>query len=63
MNEESRCITNKGKTAKSKWENLMTLIFFELYSAYKKLGQSFFHTYSLTCLNKDTSVLLKVINI
>ena len=26
----------------------------------KKLGQFFFHTYSLTCLNKDTSVLLKV---
>ena len=25
----------------------------------KKLGQFFFHTYSLTCLNKDTSVLLK----
>ena len=33
-----------------------------LYSAYKKLGQFFFHNYLLTCLNKDTSVLLKVIN-
>ena len=30
---------------------------------YKKLGQFFMHTYSLTCLNKDTSVLLRVINI
>ena len=29
----------------------------------KKSGQFFFHTCSLTCLNKDTSVLLKVINI
>ena len=28
---------------------------------YKKLGQFFMHTYSLTCLNKDTSVLLRVI--
>ena len=26
MNEESRhCITNKGKTTKNGWENLMTL--------------------------------------
>ena len=25
-----------------------------------KLGQFFFHTYSLTCFNKDASVLLKV---
>ena len=34
-----------------------------LYSIYKKLGHFFFHTYSLTCLKKDSSVLLKVINI
>ena len=34
-----------------------------LYSVYKKLGQFFFHTYLLTCVNKDTSVMLKVINI
>ena len=40
---------------------MMTLTFFELYAAYiKKLGQFFFHTYSLTCLNKDTLVLIKV---
>ena len=31
-----------------------------LYSIYKKLGQFIFHTYSLTCLNKDTTVLSKV---
>ena len=29
----------------------------------KKFGQSFFHTYLLTCSNKDASVLLKVVNI
>ena len=35
-----------------------------LYIVYmKKIGKVFFHTHSLTCLNKDTSVLLKVINI
>ena len=34
-----------------------------LYSTYQKLGQFFFHTYSLTCVKKDSSVLLKVINI
>ena len=61
-NEEICCITNKGKVDKNEWE--MTLTFFELYTVYmKKLGQCFFHTYSLTCLNKDISVLLKVINI
>ena len=30
------------------------------YSVYKKLGQFFSYTYSLTCFNIDTSVLLKV---
>ena len=34
-----------------------------LYSIYKKLGHFFFHIYSLNCLKKDSSVLLKVINI
>ena len=45
---------------KEKWT------FFELYTVYinkKKLGKLSLHTYLLTCLNKDTSVLLKVINI
>ena len=42
----------------------MTLTYFDLYAVYiKKLGQFFFHNYSLICLNKDTSVLLKVMNI
>ena len=41
---------------------VMALTFFELDTVYiKELGQFFFHTYSLTCLNKDTSVLLKFI--
>ena len=30
------------------------------YSVYKKLGQYFSYTYSLTCFNIDTLVLLKV---
>ena len=39
----------------------MTLTFFDFYIVYiKKLGKLFFHTYLLTYLNKDTSVLLKV---
>ena len=53
----------KGKTAMSEYENDDCDIFRALYGAYKKLGQFCFHTYSLTCLNKDTSILLKVINI
>ena len=39
---------------------IITLTFFEFYSVYKKIRTILFHTYSLTCLNKDTSVLLKV---
>ena len=41
---------------------MTTLTFFEfLCSVYKKKsGQLLFHTYLLTCLNKDISVLLKV---
>ena len=38
---------------------MITLL--NLYSLYKKnLGQLFFHTYSLTGLNKDATVLFKV---
>ena len=56
MNEE---ITNKGKMANDGSDT-----FFQLYAvSLKKLGEFFSHTYSLTCLNKDTSFLLKVINI
>ena len=59
MNEEIRCITNQGKTAKNEWENLMSLTFFELYTVHiKKLGQFFFRTYSLTCLTHYSPVLL-----
>ena len=55
MNKEIHCFTNEGM---EKWW------FFEIYTVYMKhLGQFFFHTYSLTFLNKDTSALLKVINI
>ena len=63
MNEKIRCITNKGKVPKNECE-MMTLIFFEYYRVYIK-GQdnSFFYTYSLTYVRKDTSFLLKVINI
>ena len=43
---------------------MITLTYFDLYTVYiKKLGQFFFHNYSLTYLNKDTSVPLKVMNI
>lgn len=43
---------------------IMTMTFIELYTVYvKTLGQFFVHTYVLTSLNKDTSVLVKVINI
>ena len=53
----------KGKTATNEWKNDGTGIL-RVYAVYmKKLGQFFFHIYSLTCLNKDASVLLKVINI
>ena len=62
MNEEILCIINKGKTVKTEWENVTDFLR-ALYSLYKKLGQFFFHTYSLTSSNKDTSVLLKDINI
>ena len=36
---------------------MMTLTFFKTILS---LGQFFFHTYSLTCLNKDSSLLLKL---
>ena len=50
----------KGKVAMNEWENDCSGMLQALYCEYKKLGQFFFHTYSLTCLNKDTPVLLKV---
>ena len=63
MNEEISCITNEGKAAKNEWENDDSDFLLALYSVCKKLGQFFFHTYLLTCLKKNTSVRLKVINI
>ena len=44
MNEEIHCITNDRKTAKNEWENDESGFLLALYSAYKKLGQFFFHT-------------------
>ena len=65
MNEEINCITNEGEMAKNEWGNDDTNFLQALDIVCKKLGQFFFRTitYLLTCLKKDTSVLLKVINI
>ena len=63
MNEEIHWITNKRKMTKTEWENDDFDVLRALYSVYKKLGQFLLHTYSLTFLNEDASVLLKVINI
>ena len=63
MNEEIHCITNEGKTAKNECENDDSDFLRALFCVYKKLGQFFFHTYSLNCLKKDISVLIKVVNI
>ena len=57
MNEEIHQITNERRTAKNEWQNDYFLR--ALFSVYQKLGQFFFHTYLLTCLWKDTSVLFK----
>ena len=38
----------KGKTAINEWKNDNSVILRTLYSVHKKLGQFFFHTYSLT---------------
>ena len=47
MNEEIRCITNEGKTARNEWENDDSDFLGVLYSVYKKLGQFFSILYSL----------------
>ena len=62
MIEEIHCITNKEKTAKNEWENDDSWLSSSFIQC-KKLRQFFFHTYSLTCIKKDTLVLLKVVNI
>ena len=51
------------KMTKNEWENDDSDFLQALYRVYKKLRQFFFHTYSLAWLKKDTSVLLKVMNI
>ena len=52
------------KTAMNEWVNDDSDILQAFNSVYiKKLGQFFSHTYSSTCLNKDTSLLSKVINL
>ena len=63
MNEETYCITNKEKTTKNEWKHDESNFLVALYSVYKKQANSFSILFSLTCLNKDTSVLLQVINI
>ena len=49
MNEEIRCITNKGKTAKNEYENYGSDFLRALYNAYIKLRDLFFNTSLLTC--------------
>ena len=49
MNDQIHCITNEGKTAKNICENEDCDFLVALYSAYKKLGQFFFHNLILTC--------------
>ena len=63
MNEEIHRITNKGITAKNELANDDSDSLWAIYSIYKKSEQFFFYTDSFNCLKKDSSVLLKVINI
>ena len=53
MNEEICCITSKGKMAKNEWQNDDSDFHPALCILYLKLGQSFFHTFLITCLNKN----------
>ena len=39
---------------------MMSLTFLELYTVYRNIGQFIFHIYWLTCLNKNTSVVLVI---
>ena len=43
MNEEIRCITNEGKTAKNEWKNNSNFLP-PLHIVYKKLAHFLFHT-------------------
>ena len=44
MNEEICCITNDGEMARSEWENDDSDFLQALYSVYKKIRTTFFHT-------------------
>ena len=62
MDEEIHCITSKGEMKKGyewmrKWWLWHSSSFIQII---KKLGEFFFHTHSLTCLNNDASALSKV---
>ena len=60
MNEEIGCITEERPRMNGK----MTPTFIQLYTLYiKNWDNSFSIFHSQTCLNKDTSVLLQVINL
>ena len=55
MNDKICWLTDKGKIVKNEWGKILCSVFV-------KWGKLFFHTYLLTCLKKDTSVPLKVLN-
>ena len=59
MIEEICSISSEGKMAKNEWESDGSDFF---KSVYEKIRVMLF-PYLFTCLNKDASVLLKVINI
>ena len=63
MKKSVALLTMGKKTTMNEYENNDSDILWALYIVYKKLGQFFLYTYSLTWLNKDTPVLLKVTNI
>ena len=44
MNEETCCITNEGKTVRSKWKNDDCHFLWALHSVYKKSRAIYFHT-------------------
>ena len=57
--EEIHCTTDEGKIAKNEWEKDDS----DFYTVYIKIRIILFQYFLLTCFEKDTSVLLKVINI
>ena len=59
MNKETCWITNRGTTTNNQWNNDDSDTLWTLYSVYKKLGQSSFLPYLLTCLN--TLTYLKIL--